>query len=175
MPSPVGHALAGLATAWALEKPGSRTSPALLSPLPLVCGVLAAVPDVDLLYPPIHRTVTHGIGAALIVIIIAVAVTRWVTGRVAWRVALICGAAYATHILLDWLGRDPSAPVGIQAMWPFTHNWYIAPWTIFPGTERRHLFSAATVTKNAKSVVVELAILGPIAVAIAWWRSRRSI
>jgi membrane-bound metal-dependent hydrolase YbcI (DUF457 family) len=156
-----------------MDRPAPRTASILFSRLAIACALLAAVPDLDLVYPPLHRTLTHSIGAVL-TIIIAVAVTTWVTGRVAWRVALICGAAYASHILLDWLGRDPSPPSGIQAFWPFTHNWYIAPWTIFPGTERRHLFTAATIAKNAKTVAAELLVLGPIAVAVGWWRIRRS-
>jgi inner membrane protein len=185
MPSPIGHALGGVAAAWSAERlprlkgptgtpPRTHigTSPTHISTsLTLVCAALAVLPDVDLLYPPIHRTVTHSIGAVLLVTIIAAGVTGWVTGRIDWRTAFICGLAYASHIFLDWLGVDPSPPFGIQALWPFSHQWLIAPWQIFPGTERREFLSAAAILTNLKAMAVETVILGPV-VALLWWRRR---
>jgi len=171
MPSPVGHALAGIAIAWCAPRtPGEGAGPTPLSGLTVTCAALAALPDADLVYPPMHRTITHGVGSAILVTIIAAGVTGWVTKRGPWRIALVCGAAYASHILLDWLGSDPNPPIGIQALWPFSHDWYIAPWTIFPGTERRHLFTTAALVTNAWSVAVEVVVLSPFLLAIAWWR-----
>src|SRR5262245_26628801 len=106
MPTPIGHMLAGVATAWSAEPP-QRKHRLGLSPLTRACALLAALPDADLVYPPVHRTFSHSLGAALVVAIIAAAVTRWVTrrGAAALRMALVCGAAYGSHVLLDWLGR----------------------------------------------------------------------
>ena len=173
MPSPIGHALGGVAAAWA--------SPERIStPLTLVCAVLAAAPDLDLLVPGWHRTVTHSVGAVVIVTIVAAGVTGWVTRRNTWsvwrvwRIAGICGLAYASHILLDWLGTDPNPPFGIQAFWPFSHQWFIAGWTIFPVTERRSFFSWAAFATNAKAVAVELIILGPVVLGLGALRAGRA-
>lgn len=184
MPSPIGHALGGVATAWSAERLLRRQGPAGRRPprtptsrtgistsLTLWCAALAVLPDADLLYPPIHRTVTHSIGAVILVMIIAAGVTGWVTPRIDWRTALICGLAYASHIFLDWLGVDPSPPFGIQALWPFSHRWFIAPWQIFPGTERREFLSAAAILTNLKAMAVETLILGPV-VGLLWWGRR---
>lgn len=185
MPSPIGHALGGIATAWSAERlprlkgpkgpsgmPPNPAAPARLSTsFTVLCAALAALPDVDLLYPPIHRTVTHSLGAVVLVTIIAAGVTEWVTRRIDWRTAFICGLAYASHIFLDWLGVDPSPPFGIQALWPFSHQWFIAGWQIFPGTERREFLSAAALLTNLKAMAVETMILGPV-VALLWWSRR---
>lgn len=57
-------------------------------------------------YPPVHRMMTHSLAAA--------AITHHVAGRTMWSVSFVCGAAYASHLLLDWLGGDVKAPAGIQ-------------------------------------------------------------
>jgi membrane-bound metal-dependent hydrolase YbcI (DUF457 family) len=177
MPSPIGHALAGMAIAWGAEAyagaTGAKpTSARLVSRLTFACAGLAVVPDLDLLYIPIHRTATHSVTAAVLTTIITAAVTGWVTGRIRWPIAIACGAAYASHILLDWLGADASRPHGIQALWPFSDRWFISPWTIFPGTERRAPFSARSIWINVKAALGEIGIMGPVAYAA--WRARWS-
>jgi membrane-bound metal-dependent hydrolase YbcI (DUF457 family) len=175
MPSPIGHALAGAAIAWGAEvygrEPGERPARAA-NPgrLALVCAGLAVLPDLDLLYIPIHRTATHSVAAVALTTIIAAVVTGWVTGRIRWPIAIACGAAYASHIMLDWLGADASRPHGLQALWPFTDRWFISPWTIFPGTERRAPLSGRSLWINARAAAVEIAIMGPVAYGCWRWR-----
>ena len=172
MPSPIGHALGGVAAIWTAERlPASHEPPRTSVRLTLVCAALAVSPDLDLLYQPIHRTATHSVTAIVLVMIIAAGVTGWVNGRIDWRATLLCGLAYASHIALDWLGADPTPPQGLQILWPFSQHWFIAPWTIFPGTERRTIFSAAAILTNLRAAVVELVLLGPI---VAWLGARRS-
>jgi inner membrane protein len=174
MPSPIGHALAGIATAWSADRPATtdRAAARASLALTLVCAALAALPDIDLLVPGAHRTVTHSVGAVIVMTSIAAAVTGWVTGKINWRVTALCGLAYASHLVLDLLGTDPSPPFGIQALWPFSHGWFISPWTIFPGTERRHVLSRAAILVNVRAAGVECAILGPIVLLLAWRRRR---
>ena len=122
MPSPVGHGLAGLAAAWSADLLSGTPHPAAVPDstarstpsapgrrsdltLPVLCAVLGAAPDGDLLFG-IHRTATHSVSAALLVTIVAGLVTGWVTRRTGRalpmvRTALTCGAAYSTHLLLD--------------------------------------------------------------------------
>lgn len=176
MPTPIGHALAGLAVAWSAE-PSNKTQPlgrALARPLTLVCIALAVLPDIDLLYPPMHRTATHSIGAVILVTIIAACVTGWVTGRINWRLALVCTAAYASHIVTDWLGTDRSyAPYGIQMFWPFDKGWYISGWDVFPPVERQNPFSAATIRTDMTAAMREIVILGFVVLAV-WLARQRS-
>jgi inner membrane protein len=84
----------------------------------------------------------------------------------------MCAAAHASHLLLDWLGADPSLPFGIQALWPFSHRWFISGWNLFPSTERRHMFSAAAMVINLEAAAWEIAIMGPIVLALGLWRRR---
>jgi inner membrane protein len=175
MPSPIGHALAGLAAAWAVDLvPGDRawrTAPEPASwfrragdGLTLACGALGAAADLDHLFIT-HRTVTHSIGAIAFVGLFAAAVAANAQRPVA-RVALMCAAAYSTHLLLDWLGVDTSVPRGIQALWPFSHEWFISGIDLFPKTERHELLTVATTVTNLKAIVQEVLIVGPPTVAL---------
>src|SRR5262245_48602249 len=75
MPSPIGHALAGLAVALVSGRPpAARFREALTNPFTLACIGLAVLPDADLLIPGFHRTATHSVTATLLVIIVAGAV-----------------------------------------------------------------------------------------------------
>jgi membrane-bound metal-dependent hydrolase YbcI (DUF457 family) len=175
VPSPIGHALAGLAVAWAAGRRASA-SPSLAqgstaTVLAWWCVFLALLPDADLLWPLIHRRITHSVTAGIAVLIIAAAVTRWVTGRTSWRAAVVCSLAYSSHLLLDWLGTDPNPPHGIRLLWPFSAEWFIADHPIFPPTERRAPISATTILINLRAVFFEVGSLGLVLGAI--WAVRR--
>ena len=195
VPSPFGHALAGLAIHWSadpLPAPDSLVSPAVGAPelalresgrrecradswsLAILLATLAMLPDLDLVHSAWHRKATHSLGATILVTIVAMVVTGWVTRRINWWLALLCGAAYGSHILMDWLGADNYPPIGIQALWPFSDGWFIAPWTIFPLTERRNLLSAATWLINLKAAGAEAGVMGSIA-SVSWIRRRGRI
>ena len=200
MPSPIGHAIAGVAVSWAAQAiaPGLRvmapdskvgpTDPRVpdlqVGPtylrrhaLTFACVALAVLPDIDLLYMPVHRRMTHSVGAVLVVFIVATAVTGWVTRRFGARavaIGLVCAAAVASHVVMDWLSLDAQLPYGVQALWPFSDQWYIAPRAIFPGTERREPFAAWSQAANARAVVWEVGVMGPIAVAAGAMRRYRS-
>jgi inner membrane protein len=175
MPSPIGHALGGLAAAWSADLvPRDRAWRAVPESaswfrragggLTLTCLALGALADVDLLFTT-HRTVTHSIGAVALVGVLAAAVAATAQRPVA-RVALMCAAAYATHLVLDWLAVDVSRPRGIQALWPFSHEWFISGLDLFGQTERRDVWTVASLLTNVKAVVGELALVGPIVVAL---------
>jgi len=191
MPSPVGHGLAGLAIALAGDRSAATTTfrEALARPVTLVCVALATLPDADLLIPGFHRRATHSIAATIAVTIVAIVVTGWVNhGRqssvashqsqvtsrksqgglgIAWRVVLLCAAAHASHILTDWLGADRSDPAGIQALWPWSDQFFMSGWDLFPQIERRQIFSVDSMLINLNAFVWELLLTGPL-VAIAW-------
>jgi hypothetical protein len=160
MPSPIGHVLGGVAVAWAADIVDRRPSS---NRLILACALLAAAPDLDLLWPGAHRSATHSLAAVLLVMIL----TAVVTGQVSrWRTTLICGAAYASHLLLDWLGADQFPPRGIQLLWPFDDAWYISDWDLFRQTARQQFLTPPIIRQNVLAVCQELAILVPLVAAI---------
>jgi membrane-bound metal-dependent hydrolase YbcI (DUF457 family) len=182
MPSPIGHAIAGCAVVWGADLIDRRRSSYGLA---ATSAVVATLPDLDLLVPHFHRSATHSVTAVLLVLIIAAAMTGEVThlraaryggqarvraarygGQARWRVALVCAAAYATHLLLDWLSADYFAPAGIQLFWPVSHRWFISGWDLFNQTERRQLFAPATIETNARAIAREVALLAPIALGL---------
>ena len=175
MPSPIGHAIAGFATAWAADLfPGDRASaipPADASlyvragnGLTLACAALAMAPDLDLLMAG-HRTVTHSVGATFFVALFATAMAVNARGPVL-RVAVTCAAAYASHLLLDWLGADTSRPYGLRVLWPFSDAYYISGLDIFRQTARRYITTPSVIEQNLLAVAQEIAILAPIAAAL---------
>ena len=170
MPSPIGHGLAGLAIGLAAE-PRAADPPASrrLSPFVVVGAIVAALPDLDLLYPPIHRGISHSIGMTCFLMIIAAGVTGWVTGRVRWRWVLLVGLAHGSHLAMDWMGVDRYAPPGLEALWPFSHRFYISGWDVFPPTERR-LYLAHAWVVNFRALVAEIGIMGPIAALVFFVR-----
>src|SRR4051794_39897525 len=75
MPSPIGHLIIGAAIGRAITPDKPR--------MVAWCAVLAAAPDLDLLFPGTHRTVTHSVGgviAVAVVTIVSILVTGKVTG-----------------------------------------------------------------------------------------------
>jgi membrane-bound metal-dependent hydrolase YbcI (DUF457 family) len=183
MPSPVGHALGGIAAAWALDLVSGRRShrgvadASLAEPTPgvvtLVCAGLATLPDADLLLG-VHRTASHSISAVVLVTIVAALVTGWVTPGTWRRVALMCGAAYASHLLLDWMAVDRNPPSGMQLLWPFSRAWFISGLDLFPPTQRYRIWSAAAMRTNVIACAWETALLLPI-VMLLWVTKRHFV
>ena len=183
MPTPIGHALAGLTLALAAlprgKSPGAFARAARAARvdwrLVALLASLAAAPDLDLVFQQ-HRTATHSFVSIALVTILAGVVTGKVTpspGGRAWRLAVLCGAAWGSHLLLDWLGADTSTPRGFQAFWPFSDRWFISGWDIFRRIERRDVLAPETILQNALAVGQEFLILLPV-VAAAWWMRRRA-
>jgi membrane-bound metal-dependent hydrolase YbcI (DUF457 family) len=185
MPTPVGHSLAGLAVALAGER-GRRSGDFrgfLASPTTVLCVALATLPDVDLLFPRFHRTATHSVTMTIMVAVVAAVMTARPTSgtsgaratlrRIAWSVGVMYAAAHGSHLLLDWLNCDPSERPGIQGLWPFSDRWLSSGWCVFPGEERRQIFTGAAMVRNLSVLAWELGILGPIVVALWWLRQRR--
>jgi membrane-bound metal-dependent hydrolase YbcI (DUF457 family) len=179
VPSPIGHALAGAAIAWSFRGTTDWR-------LPVVCAAAAALPDIDLLYMPTHRTATHSVPVAVLLTIVAVGVTGWVNPIREWLrrrfgvqtqtsvVGLACGLAWSSHVLLDWLGADANPPYGVQAFWPFLDTWFYSGLDLFPGTQRRQPFSSRALLINLRAAVQETLIMGAVLLAVFSVRTRRS-
>lgn len=165
MPSPLGHALGGLAAGWLIQR-APRASANRWIAASLVFAGLAMAPDLDLLTPT-HRGVTHSLGAAAIASAVVWLVLS-LRGRGDVRLALACGAAWGSHVLLDWLGTDTSAPFGVMALWPFTSAFYESPLHLFPAISRRIHQPELFWIPNLLAVLRELAILVPLAGLVGW-------
>jgi hypothetical protein len=162
MPSPVGHALGGLAAGWLVEKLARvRTSPvSWLAALYMGVGLL---PDLDLLVGT-HSGPTHGLGSALIVGLTALAATR------RFALALALAAAYASHTLLDWLGTDTTPPIGIMALWPLGREYYESDAHLFTAISRRYWLPGFW-AHNFQAVLREVSMLLPALLLVAAWRA----
>jgi membrane-bound metal-dependent hydrolase YbcI (DUF457 family) len=147
MPSPIGHALGGIAIGWHATPRQNLQTAAILA-------AVAIAPDLDLVFGT-HREISHSIGAAVAAGLVALIATR----SPRWGLAI--ALAWASHVLFDWLSNDTRPPVGVMALWPFTRDYYKAGIEIFPPVSRRYWESRFWLY-NLRAVVAEVVILGPL-------------
>ena len=170
MPSPVGHALAGLATGWLIR--GNRLDQANGRREAVLFAGLGALADVDLLFG-MHSGPTHGVGAAVLAGAFAWVPWIQVTGRARMTLALACMLAYGSHALLDWLGSDTSPPIGIMALWPFSREYYESSVHMFMAVSRRIWQPETFWMQNLFALARELLILVPPLLLVGWSRRVR--
>lgn len=172
MPSPVGHTLAGLAVAWSVtavsRSAGARRAGRGLA---AACVVLAVAPDLDLLVT-VHRASWHSLTAAMAVGGLAALALRYRGHPAAGVTALACALAWASHVALDWLGRDSSPPQGVMALWPFSQAYFESGFGFFAEISRRYWKPDEFIWGNLRSVLRELAILLPVAAGAWYWRHK---
>ncbi len=138
----------------------SSIASACLTPLTVTCAVLAISPDFDNFFRT-HRTYSHSLGAAGIVWVL-VALVAWRLRLPVVRTATVCAAAYASHVLLDWLGRDDSAKGGLMALWPFSTQYYRSGANLFLELvpHPRDGFMRLVIA-NTEAIAREILILAP--------------
>jgi inner membrane protein len=167
MPSPIGHALAGVIAGSLVSLPRDNT-------MRRIAAYAAAGMAADLdLFAGAHSGPSHGIGAALIVGAVTWAVLRRVHTRRSGNAACAIAMAYGSHTLLDWLGTDSSPPIGIMALWPFSHQYFESPWHVFMAISRRYWLPEFW-TFNLLALGRELLILIPLALTVILLRRNRS-
>jgi membrane-bound metal-dependent hydrolase YbcI (DUF457 family) len=167
MPTPIGHALAGLAVAGV----GRRFKP-LTTPQVAWLAALACAPDLDLTLRFVdglnhHRGPSHSLGAALIAGLAVWGMRRLGIGSLPGGLA--AAAAWGSHVLLDFAGLDTSPPFGVMALWPLSDGFYISSVPVFFDIPRS--FSAAAIRHNLVAVAIEVLVLAPT----TWicWRNHR--
>jgi membrane-bound metal-dependent hydrolase YbcI (DUF457 family) len=170
MPSPVGHALAGLT----VHILASQRAEDLLSPGRAILTVSAALlPDIDLAFQLVdgrnhHGNETHSLGAAALAALVvwAVAGARGVARP--RLLAAATGAAWFSHVVLDFLNRDTHPPIGILALWPLSSEYFKIPWPLFLDIGRTLEWS--TVRHDLLAALWECVVLLPF----LWgaWRFR---
>ena len=170
MPTSAGHAVGGLAAA--LFAYSATRRPGLASPRLLLASVAAAVyPDLDLIAGS-HRTYTHSVGAVAIVGLASWAILR---RRISYAPATTAAimAAHASHILLDWLGKDTSRPPGLMMLWPFSSRYFLSGYDLFSEVSRRYWRLDEFILGNLRALSWELMLLTPL-LLVAWvvWSGR---
>jgi inner membrane protein len=169
VPSPIGHMLGGVVAGWVISPRPNVTSDERSRgwwrrpewQQAAWFAAIGAAPDFDLLFGT-HSTYTHSVGA---VALTALVVYAWGRGTRP-RHALACAGAVASHILLDWLGSDTTPPIGIMALWPFTHEYYQSPFFVFMAITRRW-WLPQFYTWNVVAALREIVILAPITILVA--------
>jgi membrane-bound metal-dependent hydrolase YbcI (DUF457 family) len=172
MPSPLAHALAGFAAGSLVAGPPRDRNRQNVRRSAALFAALGVLPDIDLLFGA-HSGPTHSVGAAAIVGgVVMIAAARSKSTDRPFRITLACCAAYLSHILLDWLGTDASPPIGIMALWPFTHAYYESQLHVFMAVSRRYYQGWPFVVHNVRAVLRELLILVPLVATVFIVQSR---
>jgi inner membrane protein len=132
MPTTLAHAVAGYAASEAAST-GTRTRNSWWS-IALLAAVVANLPDLDFVpglivdnIPKYHRTMSHGLPAALLVATIGTAaLQRWWKG--AWGgLWLLIFVAYSSHLMMDVVIPDPTGGDGLRLFWPISTTWVAHP------------------------------------------------
>ena len=169
MPTPIGHAIGGLAAALLTNSAARR--PHLSPRLLLVSAAVAVAPDLDLLSGS-HRIYTHSIGAvALVGLLSWLVLRRRVPNALSAAVAI--AAAHGSHVLLDWLGKDTASPAGLTVLWPFSSRFYVSGCDLFGEVSRRYWRPGEFIVGNLGAVAWEVLVLLPL-LMLAWtvWSGR---
>ncbi|MCZ7592157.1 MAG: metal-dependent hydrolase [Kiritimatiellae bacterium] len=183
MPSPVAHSLIGLSLGAAWLTPARmaiKEMPKIIWGLrrPLVlCIVAANAPDLDFLpglltgdLNAFHQGLTHTVPFVLAVAVVLRYVSRtWPKRRVAQWLFLIG----ASHLAADLLTVDTREPIGIMGLWPFSREYFTAPFSIFMPLQKQ---SWADLMRpyNWRVVSVELAWCLPLLLAVFAWKIKNS-
>ena len=169
MPSPVGHALGGIAAGLLIASPAAAARARWIQ-----VGALAAIgmaPDLDLLIGR-HRLESHSIGTAVLAGAIAAAF-GWPLARSRPLIFLAAFGAWFSHAVLDYLGADTSTPLGVMIWWPFSTAYHYAGLSILLPISRRW-WLPGFMAHSLLAALREVLVLGPIAALCLWWRwSRR--
>jgi membrane-bound metal-dependent hydrolase YbcI (DUF457 family) len=168
MPTPFGHAIGGLAAALFANSAARR--PGLSPQLLLAAAAAAVAPDLDILLGS-HRTYTHSVGAAALVGLVSWLLLRRRVNAPAAAAAVT--AAYGSHLLLDWLGKDTSRPPGLTVLWPFSSTYFLSGCELFGEVSRRYWLLDEFIFGNLKALGWEMLVLTPV-MLIAWvvWSGR---
>lgn len=169
MPTPIAHALGGVTAGCLVRISAALVTPGRAAEAPLVrsearrtiaaLALLGMLPDADFLVG-MHRSVTHSIGAVLIAAAFGWASVR--EGRL--LAAASVAAAYGSHLLLDWLGTDPTAPHGIMVWWPWTEEFYLSNEPLFMRVCREYWLPDCW-RNNILALGRELLVLVPVTAA----------
>ena len=120
-----------------------------------------------------HHFFSHSIPFALCLTLLALLILKIARRKDALKMALLLGAAYGTHLLLDYFTEDGSAPYGIPLLWPVTDHHFLAPVILFYATHRGG-WDALLSVHNTVGILIETAIFLPLLLLAARYARKRS-
>jgi inner membrane protein len=171
MPSPVGHSLMGYAIYCATGRRGEPTW--AVSALYLLA---ANAPDLDFLpglmvgdLSRYHHGPSHSVGFAILFGIVA---SLFFSRRL--YTLIVASSLYFSHVLLDYLVQDPSPPHGVPLLWPWTYEYYMAPFAFFPRFDYLARSTESTLAviftlHNLSTIATEILLLSPLLVLGGVW------
>lgn len=139
----------------------------------------ANAPDLDFLpgllvgnISRFHHGPSHSIGVA-----IAVAAIASVFFPRKTFAFLVTFSLYFSHVLLDYLVWDLPPSRGVPLFWPFSTEYYMTPFAVFPSFyyagKRSEFVRSVFSLHNLWTVVVEFVILAPVLLAVWYFKSRK--
>jgi hypothetical protein len=107
---------------------------------------------------------SHSIGAALAAGA-AIGGARWLRGGLFVPLALRGSAAYASHLLLDYFGKE--ADSGLPLLWPLSKRRFVTDHQLFETivSSREHFVRGLLTLRNLKRVGREVAMIAPVVIA----------
>jgi inner membrane protein len=179
MCSPVGHGLAAYTLSWRQSR-AMRFNPAVWLP---AMWILSLLPDFDFIpglivgHPNLyHHGWTHSLVFCAGVAAVIAACLALSGKPYALKAGGVCLLVLISHLALDCLSKDRMPPYGLQVFWPFSDRYVISPVTVFldvnKGLNNRTFAIRLFTLHNARTILVETCILGPLA-AWTWFSSRR--
>jgi membrane-bound metal-dependent hydrolase YbcI (DUF457 family) len=170
MPSPLGHSIAGLTVHVAT----ARDEAELLDLRRIGVIVFASLaPDLDLLLKLLdgrnhHQQETHSLCFAALAALVSAALFKLLRWPRPVALGGAIGLSWLSHLLLDYLNRDTNPPIGLQALWPWSREFYKFPWPIFLDIGRT--LSWETLRNNLLAAAWEAVVLLPLFSLV--WRLR---
>jgi inner membrane protein len=82
---------------------------------------------------------------------------------------------YLSHVLLDYLVQDPSPPLGVPLFWPFSHEYYMAPFALYrpinyPASLAEPVISIVFSLHNLVTLLTEVLFLLPVLFFVSWYK-----
>lgn len=128
----------------------------------------------------VHRGASHTVLAAVLFGIAVGAFARWRWNERFGPIALAFGAAYASHLIVDFLTIDSRPPAGAQFLWPFSDAYFGTTVPVFSeiyidGRTREGFLRTVLAWPSVVVLLRELVMAG-VAIgawhAVEWGRAR---
>ena len=168
MPTPIAHSLAGISVYFGIYRGQDKR---------LLVAIVAAACAADLDFglnfltgDNYHHYFTHSFSFVALFTATAYFVSLLTKRLSPKRDALLLGIAYFTHIALDYFSKDTSAPFGMELFWPFSKEFFIAPFVIFDDIWRGTLAQLLSL-HNWLAVGQEILYIGPICILASLLRN----
>jgi membrane-bound metal-dependent hydrolase YbcI (DUF457 family) len=168
MPTPIGHLFGGVICLFFGKKIFVKNR------VIIACAIIfAQLPDIDLLFGLVqgnpnqfHHTFTHSFVFVLCAGLLGGLIVNKLKVMQFRKSFVLFTISGVSHLLLDLLALDTSAPFGAPIFWPLSNSFYISPITIFSDVHRSsssHTFWASLFSwHNFETILIEIMLLAPI-------------